>query len=302
MKKFKFQFKFHRSKKLSSQLLHHIASSNSSLTSFSLIKTMYQLPYDSSQALLIQYKIDDHQHFFEHLKILKSNAWLKDMVLKQLMSLSYPFMMFLTSTILFHIFHHQFQPILKQMSLNVSLEITLLKGVHILVLTSLLLIIIFLFWIQKAMYRKVMCLQLFRSNRIVKALLEWEFMSVVNSHLSSSFSIQRLISLMKAHQNNPILSILSYELKEHIELGENMLSWITKLSLNPTMSYWLEEQITTQHMQNCSLWQDQLQFALQHYFIRLKLGIQAIIYILIAFNIMGMISLLTLPYEWMVTL
>jgi hypothetical protein len=301
MEKFKCLFKLNKSKKISSYLLRHIASSKSSLTSYALIKSMYHLPFESSQAFLAEYDILDHQHFFEHLSILKSNLWLKELVSKQLLTLTYPAMMLISSTLLFHIFHFQFQPILQQMNLSISFESIVLKVIHIFVLISSLLAIFSFFWINRAMYRKILCIQIFRKTRLIRSIMEWEFMSVVNS-VQSLISVQSIITLMKCHTNNPVLSILSFELKEHIEQGENMVRWIEKLSINPTMSLWLEDQINNQHFQNCGLWQKQLEFAIQHHFTQIKFVTHTFIYILIAFNIMGMISLLTLPYEWMVNL
>jgi hypothetical protein len=302
MKKFKFQFKLPKKDHITSQLIHHIASSTSSLTSYSLIQSMYQIPYESSQDFLAHFNINDHQHFFEHLSILNSNLWLKEQIAKQCFALVYPLIMFISSSVLFHVFQIQFKSILHHMKISTSLHSVGLTYLHILVFMISIGILFLLIWINKAMYRKVLTVQLLKKTALFKISKEWMFFVVVNSIKNQPFSFQSLISLMKAHEYNSIFSILSYELKEHIDDGENLNSWMNKISINPKLSIWLSDQIINQNLESCILWQQQLQFTIIHHLTYIKTLLMSIIYALIALNIMGMISLLTTPYEWMTQL
>jgi hypothetical protein len=302
VKKSMFQFTFLKTKKISPQLLHHIASTTSSITSYSLIQTMYQLPYNSSQEFLTSFGVKDHQHFIEHLMILKSKYWFQEQVVKQSISLFYPLIMLITSTLLFHGFRLQLAPMFKQFDSSVSFQNVFLNMIHIVMICVILIIFISFYWINKALYRKIIFIQTLKHTSFIKALLEWQFMSVVNSSNTSSFSFQNIIELLKAHEHNPLHCVLAYELKEHIEQGEDFQSWIKKISINHHLSHWLEHQIMNHHFNQCELWQQQLQFCIIHHLTRFKTFGLSISYVLIAFNIMGMMSLLTYPYEWMVQL
>lgn len=302
MKKFMFQFTFHKKKSISPQLLHHIASTTSSMTSYSLIQTMYQLPFNSSQEFLSSFGVRDHHNFIEHLTILKSNYWFKEQVMKQVISLIYPLMMLVTSTFLFHVFRLQLTPMLNQFESSSLFQSSLLSMIHIVMVSMIIIFIALLYWINKALYRKILIIQFFKHTSFIKTLLEWQFMSVVNSSKASYFSFQNIIDLLKAHESNPLNCVLAYELKEHIEHGEDFQSWIKKISINHHLSHWLEHQIMNHHTNQCELWQQQLQFLMIHHLSRFKTMGLTCTYGFIAFNIMGMMSLLTYPYEWMVQL
>lgn len=276
-------------------LIHQSCELNQS---YEVIKTMFDLPYETNQLFLKSYGIEDKHHFYEHIDILKSLHWLKECWIKVLYSLFYPATMYLSSYFMLLFFRFQFKSVLDQMSFSFPLEFKLMIGVNTLICVALLLSVLVLWWLASTMFLKVLVIQSHRNQPLVKLIVEWHFIIAFNS-FKHHLAINHVVSLIHAYQNNAIFRILSIDLKELIERGEGMKQWIEENSHHKNMHGWLYEQLSLHHQKNCLLWQNQLENSITLKLDKLKRQLLLALYLLIGFNLMAIMSLLSLPYQWM---
>lgn len=277
-------------------LIHQTCELNQS---YEVIKSMFNLPYETNQLFLKQYGIEDKHHFYEHIDILKSLHWLKEQWLNVLYSTFYPLSMYLSSCLMLVFFQSQFKGVLNQMSFTFPLEFKIMIGINTVFIITLLLFVLILGWLSLAMFRKVLVIQALRHLPLIKLIFEWHFMVAFNSFKHHHLAINHVISLIKTHQNNALFRILTIDLKEHIERGEGMKQWIEANSQHTNMHGWLYEQISLHHQKNCLLWQKQLENTITLELSKIKRQLLLTLYLLIGFNLMAMMSLLSLPYQWM---
>jgi len=73
---------------------------------------------------------------------------------------------------------------------------------------------------------------------------------------------------------------------------------LNNYSAFPSMNNWLYEQINQSNKSNIVLWSDQLQLSLKQMLQHLKNIVLTSLYAMIALNIMAMLTMFSLPYEW----
>lgn len=171
-------------------------------------------------------------------------------------------------------------------------------GVNTLICVALLLSVLVLWWLASTMFLKVLVIQSHRNQPLVKLIVEWHFIIAFNS-FKHHLAVNHVVSLIHAYQNNAIFRILSIDLKELIERGEGMKQWIEENSHHKNMHGWLYEQLSLHHQKNCLLWQNQLENSITLKLDKLKRQLLLALYLLIGFNLMAIMSLLSLPYQWM---
>lgn len=279
-------------------LIHQSCELNQS---YEVIKTMFNLPYETNQTFLKDYGIEDNHHFYEHIDILKSLQWLKEQWLKVLASLFYPLSMLLSSYMMLVLFRFQFKRILHQLDFSFPLEFKFMIWINTFVFIALVLCVLMLWWLSQSLFRKVLVLQTYRNQPMIKLILEWHFMVAFNSFKHHHLAINHVIRLIKTYQNNALFRILAIDLKELIERGEGMKQWIERNSQHVNMHGWLYEQISLHHQKNCQLWQKQLENSISLELHKINRHVLFVLYVLIGLNLMAMMSLLALPYQWMKT-
>ncbi len=263
-----------------------------------MIKTIFNLPFETSEMFLKQYDIDDSYHFFEHINILYTQKSMIQTIKNQLLSLIYPLFMLVSSSLLLRIFINQFQVIMITMNISIPNNVELIMFIHLLLLISTVLLILFFIWIKKSLYRRVIFISLFRKTKVFRMFYEIILINVIQSLSSSHLSLKEIYTLISKHSNHALMRIMSNDLKQIIEEGKTLMVWLEDFSSFPSMKHWVYEQINQSNTSNLMLWNDQLQIGLRQIFVRWKSIILTCCYALIAFNIIAMLSIFNLPYEW----
>ncbi|MBS3990492.1 MAG: hypothetical protein KGZ51_00330, partial [Erysipelothrix sp.] len=132
--------------RLSVQQLDLILKSSESHTSYTLVKNVLNLPFETSAHFLKQFNIHDSFHFFEHVQILHTLKKISLTVKESTLSLIYPLVMMLSSFLLLSIFKTQFEKIL------ISMSIVIPPNVKLIVFTNQLLIALLVIFSLITMY------------------------------------------------------------------------------------------------------------------------------------------------------
>lgn len=284
--------------KLSVQQLELILKSSHSRSSYTVIKTILDLPFETSESFLKQYDIDDSYHFVEHINILYTQKSVIEVLKNQLISLIYPFFMLVSSSLLLRIFINQFQVIMITMNISIPNSVKFVMFMHVILFVSLVVLILFLLWIQKTLYRRVIFISLFRKTKVFRLFYEIVLITVIQSLPPSQLSLKEIHTLISKHSSHALMRIMSNDLKQIIEEGKTLMVWLENFSSFPSMKHWVYEQINQADTSNLALWNNQLQIGLKQIFIRWKSLFLTCCYALIAFNILAMLSIFNLPYEW----
>lgn len=260
---------------------------------------MYNLPYETNQMFLKNYGIDDSHHFYEHIDILKSLFWLKDQWLKVFYSIVYPCSMLISSYLMLVLFRFQFKTILSQMNFSFPWEFNFMIWVNSMVIVIVVSGVLLVWWLTASLFRKVLAIQNCRNHSFIKLVIEWHFIIAFNSFKHDHLAINHVVNLIKTYQDNALFRILTIDLKELIERGEGMKQWIEDNSHHHHMQGWLYEQISLHHHKNCQLWQKQLENCIVLELHKINRKVLLVLYLFIGFNLMAMMTLLALPYQWM---
>lgn len=283
---------------LSFQQLELILKSSHSHTPYAVIKTILNLPFATSDLLLKHFNIFDSYHFLEHIRIIYTQKSVIQEFKNQLFSLGYPLLMLLSSSLLLRVFINQFENILITMNISIPSNVLFVIVMHYVMLGILIFLIIFFIWIRQSLYRKVLFLSFFKSTRVFKVMYELIFITVILSLSPIQLSLSDVYSLITKHTKHPLMRIMSNDLKQIIEEGKTLMTWLENNSSFPTMNHWVYEQIKEGNTSNLVLWSDQLQIGLKRTLIRWKSIVMTLCYGLIILNIMAMLSMFNLPYEW----
>lgn len=296
---FKFQSHLHRKKHkpLSDQFLIHFNDSLTPSSSYAVLQNMYQLSFDSQHEFLDVHGVKDDGHFVEHCSLLSSWIKLKRLIMNQLVSLMYPSIMVLMSVVMFYSFRYQFSTLFSQLEISFPSHHRFIILIHALLVLVVLMCLMAFFWIKSAYFLLILYVQQFRKTRWGHHLFEWAFMNVVCSLQESHLTFDQLSSIMRAHTKNPIMSILSYELKEHSEHGKTMFEWISYVC-TPSMSHWIVEQLSIGNIKQLHSWNEQVFHKIKYDVMSLKNVCMIVLYAVIGLNIIGMLDLLATPYEW----
>lgn len=283
---------------ISVQQLELILKSSHSHTSYAVIKTILNLPFASSELFLKHFNIIDSYYFIEHIRIIYTQKLVIQEVKNQLFSLGYPFLMLLSSSLLLRVFINQFENILISMNLSIPSNVWFVMFMHYVLLGLIVLIVAFSIWITQSLYRKVLFISFFKPTKVFKVMYELLLITVILSLSPTKLSLSDVHCLISKHSNHALMRIMSNDLQQIIEEGKTLMVWLENNSSFPTMKHWVFEQIKTGNTSNLMLWSDQLQIGLKQIFIRWKSILMSCCYGLIILNIMAMLSMFNLPYEW----
>jgi hypothetical protein len=283
---------------LSAQQLELILKSSDSHTSYAVIKTILNLPFETSEQFLRQFNIFDSYHFLEHIRILHTQKSVIQVIKNQLLSLAYPFVMLVSSSILLRIFVNQFENILIPMNISIPSHVLIMMTMHYGLLSLLVIVIALYIWIKQSLYRKVLFFSFFKAVKTFKVIYELLLITVILSLSTTQLSLKEIHGLMSKHSEHALMRIMSNDLNQIIEEGKTLMDWLENNSSFPMMRHWVYEQIKEGNTSNLFLWSDQLHIALKQIFIRWKSVLMTGCYGLIIFNIMAMLSIFNLPYEW----
>lgn len=283
---------------LSIQQLELILSSSHSHTSYTVVKTIFNLPFETSELFLKQYEIEDSSLFLEHVRIIYTLKSLIQVIKYQFLNLLYPLIMLASSSLLLRIFINQFKNILNTMNISIPNSVSLVLLMHYVVLTLFFLTTGFFIWLNQSLYRKVLIISLFKRIKVFKIVNELILITVVLSLSSKHLSLREIHNLISKHSNHVLMRIMSNDLKQIIEEGKTLIVWLEKYSSFPTMTYWVYEQINEGNIPNLVLWSNQLQIGLKQIVLKWKNVLMSCCYALIVLNILAMLTTFKLPYEW----
>jgi hypothetical protein len=280
------------------QQLDLILKSSETHSSYTLVKNVLNLPFETSDLFLKQFNIHDSFHFFEHVQILYILRRIISLVKESALSLLYPSVMLLSSFLLLSVFKVQFQRILISMNIVVPQSVTLIVFVNYLLIVCFMILGLLYMWIKQSLYRRVLLMSLLKRTRLFKIISELILITTIKSLLSSQVSLKEVHTLISKHSNHSLMRIMSNDLLQIIEEGKTIMIWLNNYTAFPSMSNWLFEQINQSNRSNLSLWVDQLQLSLKQTLHTIKSILLSCFYGLIALNIMAMLTMFSLPYEW----
>lgn len=283
---------------LSIQQLELILSSSHSHTSYTVIKTIFNLPFETSELFLKQYEIEDSSLFLEHIRIIYTLKSLIQTIKHQFLNLLYPLIMLISSSLLLRIFINQFKNILNTMNIFIPYTVSLVLLIHFIVLSLFVLVTGFFIWLNQSLYRKVLLISLFKKTKVFKLVNELILITVVLSLSSKQLSLREIHSLISKHSNHALMRIMANDLKQIIEEGKTLMIWLEKYSSFPTMRLWVYEQINEGNAPNLVLWSNQLQIGLKQIVLKWKNVLMTCCYALIVLNILAMFTTFNLPYDW----
>lgn len=284
--------------RLSLQQLDLILKSSSAHTSYTVVKHILNLPFETSEIFLKQYNIHDSFHFFEHVQILFTLKNIIQNIKNNALNLAYPLIMLISSSVLLNVFQSQFKRILVPMNISIPTNVSLILLIHYVLIVLLCLSIIFILWVKQSLYRRVLILSLLKKTRLIKIVYELVLITTIQSVTTSSVSLKEIHILISKHTNHALMRIMANDLNQIIEEGKTMMYWLDNYGSFPTMNKWIYEQISQSNQTNLLLWSDQLQLSLRQTLMHWKNILLSTLYGLIALNIMAMMSLFSLPYEW----
>jgi len=284
--------------RLSVQQLDLILKSSESHTSYTLVKNVLNLPFETSAHFLKQFNIHDSFHFFEHVQILHTLKKISLTVKESTLSLIYPLVMMLSSFLLLSIFKTQFEKILISMSIVIPPNVKLIVFTNQLLIALLVIFSLITMYIKVSLYRRVLFMSLFKKTKLFKIISELVLVNTIKSLITSQVSLKEVQTLISKYSNHSLMRIMSNDLNQIIEEGKTMMIWLNNYSAFPSMNNWLYEQINQSNKSNIALWSDQLQLSLKQMLQRFKNIVLTSLYAMIALNIMAMLTMFSLPYEW----
>jgi hypothetical protein len=284
--------------RLSLQQLDLILKSAESHSSFTIVKNVLNLPFETSAHFLKQFNIHDSFHFFEHVQILYTLKKISLTVKESALSLIYPLVMLLSSFLLLSIFKTQFERMLIPMNIEIPPNVTLIVLTNYLLIACLLILSILYIWIKVSLYRRVLLMSFLKKTKLFKIISELVLVNAIKSLISSQVSLKGVHTLISKHSNHSLMRIMSNDLNQIIEEGKTMMIWLNNYSAFPSMNNWLYEQINQSNHSNIVLWSNQLQLSLKQMLQRVKNILLTSLYGMIALNIIAMLTMFSLPYEW----